>query len=271
MASSACGPARRCARHRAARGRGESHRRHGHAAGRLRRRLVHAGRCRRAVRRPPRDRSTVVGDPGNAGTLMRSAAAAGASALGLGLGSVDAYNPKVVRASAGACFAIRTVEGVPAVEHVGSARRAWCAAVGRGRDRRHAPRPARPARTRRVRARPRSPRSRRRAAARRARDHPDAGGRVAQRRDGRHRSVVRSGPPAERVDEPARRPPGRAAAGGGPGNRRAHARRARGGRTHVPQQFARGEDRAEERIRGRAAGDRQGARTDRRRRPAGAR
>ena len=59
---------------------------------------------------------TVVGDPGNAGTLMRSAAAAGASALGLGLGSVDAYNPKVVRASAGACFAIRTVEGVPAVE-----------------------------------------------------------------------------------------------------------------------------------------------------------
>ena len=36
--------------------------------------------------------------------------------LGLGAGSVDAYNPKVVRASAGACFAIRTVEGVPAVE-----------------------------------------------------------------------------------------------------------------------------------------------------------
>ena len=33
-----------------------------------------------------------------------------------GAGSVDAYNPKVVRASAGACFAIRIVEGVPAVE-----------------------------------------------------------------------------------------------------------------------------------------------------------
>jgi TrmH family RNA methyltransferase len=57
-----------------------------------------------------------VGDPGNAGTLMRSAAAAGAQAIVLGAGSVDAYNPKVVRASAGACFAVRIVEGVPAVE-----------------------------------------------------------------------------------------------------------------------------------------------------------
>ena len=59
---------------------------------------------------------TLLSDPGNVGTLMRSAAAAGATALGLGAGSVDAYNPKVVRASAGACFAIRTVEGVTAVE-----------------------------------------------------------------------------------------------------------------------------------------------------------
>jgi TrmH family RNA methyltransferase len=55
-------------------------------------------------------------DPGNAGTLIRSAAAAGAQAMIFGAGSVDAYNPKVVRASAGACFAIRIVEGVPAVE-----------------------------------------------------------------------------------------------------------------------------------------------------------
>jgi RNA methyltransferase, TrmH family len=59
---------------------------------------------------------TMLSDPGNVGTLMRSAAAAGATAVGLGAGSVDAYNPKVVRASAGACFAIRTVEGVTAVE-----------------------------------------------------------------------------------------------------------------------------------------------------------
>ena len=57
-----------------------------------------------------------IGDPGNAGTLMRSAAAAGAEVIVLGPGSVDAYNPKTVRASAGACFAVRIVEGVPAVE-----------------------------------------------------------------------------------------------------------------------------------------------------------
>ena len=57
-----------------------------------------------------------VNDPGNAGTLMRSAAAAGAGAVGLGPGSVDAYNPKVIRASAGACFAISTVEGLDVQE-----------------------------------------------------------------------------------------------------------------------------------------------------------
>ena len=57
-----------------------------------------------------------INDPGNAGTLIRSAAAAGAQGISLGPGSVDAYNPKVVRASAGACFAVTVVEGVPAVE-----------------------------------------------------------------------------------------------------------------------------------------------------------
>ncbi len=60
--------------------------------------------------------ATQLGDPGNAGTLMRSAAAAGAEVIVLGRGSVDAYNPKVVRASAGACFAVRIVEGSEAVE-----------------------------------------------------------------------------------------------------------------------------------------------------------
>jgi TrmH family RNA methyltransferase len=60
--------------------------------------------------------ATQLGDPGNAGTLMRSAAAAGAPVIVLGKGSVDAYNPKVVRASAGACFAVRIVEGRAAVE-----------------------------------------------------------------------------------------------------------------------------------------------------------
>jgi len=62
--------------------------------------------------------ATQLGDPGNAGTLMRGAAAAGAGLIVLGQGSVDAYNPKVVRASAGACFAVRIVEGMAAMEIV---------------------------------------------------------------------------------------------------------------------------------------------------------
>jgi TrmH family RNA methyltransferase len=61
-----------------------------------------------------------VADPGNLGTIVRSAEAAGAAAILLGPGSVDAYNPKVVRASAGAIFGIPVVdaesEGWSAVE-----------------------------------------------------------------------------------------------------------------------------------------------------------
>ncbi len=45
-----------------------------------------------------------VTDPGNLGTILRSAEAAGADVVVLTPGSVDAYNPKVVRASAGALF-----------------------------------------------------------------------------------------------------------------------------------------------------------------------
>jgi TrmH family RNA methyltransferase len=43
-------------------------------------------------------------DPGNLGTILRSAEAAGADAVVLTPGSVDVLNPKVVRASAGALF-----------------------------------------------------------------------------------------------------------------------------------------------------------------------
>jgi TrmH family RNA methyltransferase len=57
-----------------------------------------------------------ISDPGNAGTLVRSAVAAGVERISLGAGSVDAYNPKVVRASAGALFAVPIVEGSPTVE-----------------------------------------------------------------------------------------------------------------------------------------------------------
>ena len=51
-----------------------------------------------------------LGDPGNAGTIIRSAEAAGADAVVLTPGSVDPYNPKVVRASAGSLFRITVVE-----------------------------------------------------------------------------------------------------------------------------------------------------------------
>jgi RNA methyltransferase, TrmH family len=49
-------------------------------------------------------------DPGNAGTIIRSAEAAGANAVVLTPGSVDPYNPKVVRASAGSLFRVPVVE-----------------------------------------------------------------------------------------------------------------------------------------------------------------
>jgi len=51
-----------------------------------------------------------VADPGNAGTIIRSAEAAGADAVVLTPGSVDQYNPKVVRATAGSLFRIPVVE-----------------------------------------------------------------------------------------------------------------------------------------------------------------
>ncbi len=52
-----------------------------------------------------------INDPGNLGTILRSAEAAGVSGIALGRGSVDVYNPKVVRASAGAIFGLPIVEG----------------------------------------------------------------------------------------------------------------------------------------------------------------
>lgn len=52
-----------------------------------------------------------VGDPGNAGTVVRSADAAGASAVAVTAGSVDVRNPKAVRASAGSLFHLPVVRG----------------------------------------------------------------------------------------------------------------------------------------------------------------
>jgi RNA methyltransferase, TrmH family len=55
-------------------------------------------------------------DPGNVGTLWRSAAAAGADLFVLGRGSVDAYNPKLVRATAGACFSVPVLDDADITE-----------------------------------------------------------------------------------------------------------------------------------------------------------
>jgi RNA methyltransferase, TrmH family len=51
-----------------------------------------------------------IADPGNAGTIIRSAEAAGADAVVFTAGSVDPYNPKVVRATAGSLFRVPVVQ-----------------------------------------------------------------------------------------------------------------------------------------------------------------
>lgn len=53
-----------------------------------------------------------VADPGNAGTLMRTAAAAGAGAVVFTSGSVDPYSGKCVRAAAAALFRLDVVVDV---------------------------------------------------------------------------------------------------------------------------------------------------------------
>jgi TrmH family RNA methyltransferase len=59
-----------------------------------------------------------VRDPGNAGSVLRAADAAGADAVVFSTGSVDPYNGKVVRASVGGLFHVPVVTGVPTLEAV---------------------------------------------------------------------------------------------------------------------------------------------------------
>ncbi|WP_105974241.1 TrmH family RNA methyltransferase [Streptomyces geranii] len=59
-----------------------------------------------------------VRDPGNAGTVLRCADAAGAEAVVLTDASVDLYNPKAVRASVGSLFHLPVAVGVPVEEAV---------------------------------------------------------------------------------------------------------------------------------------------------------
>jgi TrmH family RNA methyltransferase len=53
-----------------------------------------------------------VRDPGNAGTVLRAADAAGADAVVFSEGSVDVYNPKVVRSTTGSLFHLPIVIGI---------------------------------------------------------------------------------------------------------------------------------------------------------------
>jgi TrmH family RNA methyltransferase len=77
--------------------------------------------------------ATQIADPGNLGTLIRSAEAAGAAGMIVGAGSVDVYNPKVVRASAGAVFGMPVLEAevVESLERLGNRGLARLGAVAR--------------------------------------------------------------------------------------------------------------------------------------------
>jgi TrmH family RNA methyltransferase len=63
-----------------------------------------------------------VRDPGNAGTVLRSADAAGADAVVFSSSSVDPYNAKTVRASAGSLFHLPFVRDVDTARAIGALR-----------------------------------------------------------------------------------------------------------------------------------------------------
>jgi RNA methyltransferase, TrmH family len=63
-----------------------------------------------------------VRDPGNAGTVLRTADAAGADGVIFTAASVDPYNSKCVRSSAGSLFHLPVVAGAPLAETIGSLR-----------------------------------------------------------------------------------------------------------------------------------------------------
>lgn len=67
-----------------------------------------------------------VRDPGNAGTVIRAADAAGADVVVLAGESVDVHNPKTVRSTAGSLFHLPVVTGVPLPDVVARVRDAGC-------------------------------------------------------------------------------------------------------------------------------------------------
>lgn len=63
-------------------------------------------------------------DPGNLGTIVRTADAAGADAVAVGKASAELYSPKVMRSAAGSHFHVPCVAGVEASELAARAREA---------------------------------------------------------------------------------------------------------------------------------------------------
>ncbi|MEA1940145.1 MAG: RNA methyltransferase [Candidatus Caldatribacteriota bacterium] len=57
-------------------------------------------------------------DPGNLGTIIRTSAAAGVTAVLLTKGTVDLYNPKVIRSTMGSLFQVPIINGLDANEAV---------------------------------------------------------------------------------------------------------------------------------------------------------
>ena len=71
-----------------------------------------------------------VSDPGNAGTIIRTADAAGAAAVALTAGSVDPFSPKAVRAAAGSTYHLPLVLGVDLAEVASACRAAGQRVLG---------------------------------------------------------------------------------------------------------------------------------------------
>jgi RNA methyltransferase, TrmH family len=74
-----------------------------------------------------------IGDPGNAGTLVRSAEAFGAAGVLFGRGGVDPFAPKVVRAAMGSLFRL-PVAGVSADDLLAAAAAAGRPIIAAGLD-----------------------------------------------------------------------------------------------------------------------------------------
>lgn len=73
-------------------------------------------------------------DPGNAGTVVRSADSSGADTVIFTDGSVDAYNPKTVRATAGSLFHLPVVRDASTAEAVATVKERGCRVLAASAD-----------------------------------------------------------------------------------------------------------------------------------------